>query len=168
MKYNNYSEPVELRMNRLNLGEELPTLDTFITSAKGYLSFMGIDTTNKVVFYKRSRNGESVLGVQLLDGSIENLDNYVVFDHYATNSGNSYMCQCKMYSEGKASPKANEFATYAIDSITTFFSVTELSLRDHNEEHRQIDCMRTMGPQKKKMDVFSKIFKRNNNKKKLG
>lgn len=166
MEYTNFNEKVTLDKNKLGYDTKLPTLDIFIKSARECLTAMNIDTTSKVVFYKRSREGQSVLGVQLLDGDVEELSNYVVFDYAAENIGNIYHCQSKMYAEGKASPKANEFATFAIDSITTFFSMTESDLHARGEDTKVVDCMKTIGVKKEFLGgVFSKILGRKEGKK---
>jgi hypothetical protein len=160
MVFKHYSDEVKLNKGKLDDNFRIGELDKLIVSTRKTLKSMKIDTQNKYVFYKRNTKGESILGIQLISGDMEDISNYIVFDHKMYQLGELSGCSCDMHTDAKASQKGNEFATYSVDSITSFFTDIEKGLIESKQITKDYDCMKSLDSKSGKENPFAKIFRR--------
>ena len=160
MVFRHYKDEIRISKSKLNDGLRINELDKLIVSTRKTLKSMKIDTQNKYVFYKRNTKGESILGIQLISGDMEDISNYIVFDHKMYHLGELSGCGCDMHADGKVSQKGNEFATYSVDSITSFFTNIEKGLIESKQVTKDYDCMKSLDSKSGKENPFTKIFRR--------
>ena len=143
--------------------QHIEELEDFIDSVTPLLEMVNLRPEEISYFYKRNKDGESILGIQLDYTSNTDISNYLVFDCRATISGNCAFPNYDMHFKGKISKVANPFANMILDNVNNFFSDLEQNLYMSGITNKEYDVMRVVTLTKKKMGLLKKLFGRNKN-----
>ena len=160
MEFEYYTDDIILNKKAMNNEVTLLAFDRFIDASKAHLREAGIDFQNVGFFYKRNKKRESVLGVQLHDGDIEDLSNYLVYDCKHHTEGKKVFCSIDMHSDKKAADKAMPFASLASDDVVDFFISVEELIHKSGQPDLEFDNMEQIVLSKKKPQPFTKLLDR--------
>ena len=150
----------ELVLNKNNSSTDLKELDNLIESIQKQLNEIGIVNKDINAFYKRNNKEESILGIQLLDGNIEDINNYVIFDCTPFVYGRNILCNIGMHSSAKASNKTSVLVPNIKDEVNHFFNAVEYSINNKVKNTREFDVMKDYYIEKKKEKLLSRFMKR--------
>lgn len=160
MEFEYYTDQIVLDNEIINNGEEVLPLDNFINSSINFLNEIGVNFKQSTVFYKRNKNGASILGIQLLYGDNEELSNYLVYDCLPFKSGKSVFCNIDMHAHAKISSIAMQFSRLASNDVTKFFTFMEQSIMKNGQDGIELNFMKNINLEKKKQNVLAKLLKR--------
>ena len=128
-------------------------LDFFIENVKKSLMEIGINNQEVNFFYKRRNNRSSVLGIQLNDGDMHDLSNYLIFDCSSFVYDKNIICSIDMHALSNISQKAVQFVNLENENIRKFFDLVE-----HNMVgHEKYDIFKTVFLEKKK-NIFIRLL----------
>ncbi len=150
----------ELVLNKNNSSTDLKELDNLIESIQKQLNEIGIVNKDINAFYKRNNKEESILGIQLLDGNIEDINNYVIFDCTPFVYGRNILCNIGMHSSAKASNKSSVLVPEIKNEVNHFFNTIEYSIKNKVKNTREFDVMKDYYIEKKKEKLLSRFMKR--------
>ena len=103
---------------------------------------IGIKIDEMLISYQRYANKSSILAIKLLQGSDNDIDNYIFF---GCNVDNSNRCDIFMHSEAKFAEKALQVANLITSDIIIFFNNVEMDLSEKNLDNLEISFKIPLG-----------------------
>ena len=152
MLFNYFKDKIILNNELIDNDLDIPLLDSFIKKTKESLVEMGFVKQSISFFYKRNKNGASVIGIQVEDGDSEDISNYVIYDA-ALIRGEYCM---DFHAKPKIIDKALMFNELLAKNVYKFLSEMEKELL--NSSGKEFDIMKKIQFQKKSklLQIFKK------------
>ena len=164
MLFEYYKDEIVLNEDAMNNEVTLLAFDRFINASRSILKEVRIPTSKPSFFYKRNKEGASVLGIQLIEGDNEDLSNYLVYDCMPTVEEKEVYCNIDMHAVAKATDFALAFASRATDEVNTFFQDVETLIHRNGDPKLEFDYMQQIELAKKKKGIIGKLFQKMKNK----
>ena len=141
--------------------QNIKELEDFIETVTPLLEMVDLRPEEICYFYKRNKEGESILGIQLDYTSNTDISNYLVFDCHAAISCNCAFPNYDMHYAAKISKVATPFTNMILDNVNNFFSDLEQNLYISGETDKEYDVMRVVTLTKKKIGILRIEDKKN-------
>ena len=141
MKFDLYTDEIVLDKNKINNKQSILYLDNYLGGLVNEVQGAGIGLKDTCYFYKRNKKGESVLGIQIADGDVEDITNYLVFECRSTISDNKVKCVTGFKIDEKHDDIFFEIPYSVTASVVHFFERIENLKKDPIERESEHDTM---------------------------
>ena len=141
MKFELYTDEVVLDKNKVNNKQSILYLDNFLGGLINQVQNAGIGLEDTIYFYKRNKKGESVLGIQIAEGDIEDLSNYLVFECRSKIVDDEVKCVTGFQIDEKHNDVWFEVPYSIAASAMHFFERIEKSSKDPIAREREYDTI---------------------------
>ena len=150
MELNYFTDEIVLNKNKINNNKSILYLDNFLANLINKLQESELSLNDMSFFYKRNKKRESVLGIQISEGDIEDITNYLVFDCRSYNNGKDLRCKVGMQSDKKNRDKLNNLPYQVPADAINFFEKVEHLFNNSIQRELEIDNMVQVNLEKEK------------------
>ena len=141
MKLSLYTDEVLLDKNKINNERSILYLNHFLGKLINQVVDAGICLEDAIYFYKRNKKGESILGIQIAEGDIENLTNYLVFECRSKLDNGEVKCISGFQVDEKHDDVLFKVPYTMPHEVIHFFKKIENLIKNPGERETEYDSM---------------------------
>ena len=140
MKLTHFTDEITLDKEKINNKQSILYLDNFLGEFTNLVIQEGMAVKDACFFYKRNKKRESVIGMQIVDGDIEDLSNYLLFECRSELDGDKVRCSVG-YTADEKNDEVLATLSPALSYAATRFFVKVEELCKNDQQELEIDSM---------------------------
>ena len=141
MRFDLYTDEITLDKNSINNKQSLLYLDNYLAGLTNEVQKAGLGLEDACYFYKRNKKGESVLGIQIVEGDAEDITNYLVFECRSDVVNNEVKCTTGFQLDEKHNDKLFEIPYSIPATAVRFFEKIENLNKEPDRRGFEADTM---------------------------